>query len=83
MPLVGRVEWKDKQRAQDSEVRQGYCSCPYLQEPHLPQCQNQQGQQQETPQGASNDDPDGDLPVFLLGDLKGDLQGERARAVLS
>lgn len=44
--------------------------------PHLPQCQDQQGQQQEAPQCAAHNDPDGDLPVFLLGDLKRDLQGE-------
>lgn len=44
--------------------------------PHLPQCQDQQGQQQEAPQCAAHNDPDGDLPVFLLGDLKCDLQGE-------
>ena len=45
--------------------------------PHLPERQDQQGQQQEAPQGAAHDDPDGDLRVFLLGDLKRDLQGER------
>lgn len=47
-----------------------------LQGPHLPERQDQQGQQQEAPQGAAHDDPDGDLRVFLLGDLKRDLQGE-------
>ena len=41
--------------------------------PHLPECQDKQGQQQEAPQRAANDDPDGDLRVFLLGDLKRDL----------
>lgn len=41
--------------------------------PHLPECQDEQGQQQEAPQRAAHDDPDGDLRVFLLGDLKRDL----------
>ena len=41
--------------------------------PHLPECQDKQGQEQEAPQRAANDDPDGDLRVFLLGDLKRDL----------
>lgn len=56
---------------------------PSLQEPHLPQCQDQQGQQQEASQRAAHDDPDGDLPVFLLGDLKRDLREEGTRAILS
>lgn len=48
--------------------------------PHLPQCQDQQGQQQEAPQGAAHNDPDGDLPVLLLGDLKHDLQRDGGQA---
>ena len=53
----------------------GCCPTP-LRGPHLPERKDQQGQQQEAPQGAAHDDPDGDLRVFLLGDLKRDLQGE-------
>lgn len=56
---------------------------PPPQGPHLPERQDQQGQQQEAPQGAAHDDPDGDLRVFLLGDLKRDLQGERRGRVNS
>lgn len=40
----------------------GCCSpAPSFRGPHLPQCQDQQGQQQEAPQCAAQDDPDGDL----------------------
>lgn len=43
---------------------------------HLPERQDEQGQEQETSEGASQDDPDGNLRLLGLGDLKCDLGGE-------
>lgn len=44
---------------------------------HLPERQDEQGQEQETSEGASQDDPDGNLRLLGLGDLKCDLGGEK------
>lgn len=45
---------------------------------HLPERQDEQGQEQETSKGAPKDDPDGNLRFLGLGDLKCDLE-ERKR----
>lgn len=44
---------------------------------HLPERQDQQRQEQEPPQGAPQDDPDGDLRLLRLGDFKCYLRGKK------